>query len=80
MSIQVYRNKIDKIDNDILNLLESRKIYSKLISKIKAKNNQNLTDLEREEEIINRLKSQKSKLKEHQIENIFKMIINECKV
>jgi len=80
MSIQVYRNKIDKIDNDILNLLESRKIYSKLIAKIKAKNNQNLTDLEREEEIINRLKSQKSKLKEHQIENIFKMIINECKV
>ena len=80
MSIQVYRNKIDKIDNDILDLLENRKIYSKLIAKIKAKNNQNLTDLEREEEIINRLKSQKSKLKEHQIENIFKMIINECKV
>ena len=80
MSIQVYRDKIDKIDNDILNLLESRKIYSKLISKIKAKNNQQLTDLEREEEIINRLKSQKSKLKENQIENIFKMIINECKV
>jgi chorismate mutase/prephenate dehydratase len=80
MSIEIYRSKIDNIDNDILNLLESRKIYSKLISKIKAKNNQNLTDLEREEEIINRLKSRKSKLKENQIENIFKMIINECKV
>ena len=47
MSIQIYRNKIDKIDNDILNLLESRKIYSKLISKIKAKNNQPLTDLKK---------------------------------
>ena len=80
MSIQIYRSKIDKIDNDILNLLESRKIYSKLISKIKAKNNQSLTDLEREEEIINRLKSQKNKLKQEQIENIFKMIISECKV
>jgi len=80
MSIQIYRSKIDKIDNDILNLLESRKIYSKLISKIKAKNNQPLIDLEREEEIINRLKSQKNKLKQEQIENIFKMIISECKV
>ena len=80
MSIQIYRSKIDKIDNDILNLLESRKIYSKLISKIKAKNNQSLTDLEREEEILNRLKSQKNKLKQEQIENIFKMIISECKV
>ena len=80
MSIQIYRNKIDKIDNDILNLLECRKIYSKLISKIKAKNNQPLTDLKREEEIINRLKSQKNKLKQEQIENIFKMIISECKV
>ena len=63
MSLQIYRSKIDKIDNDILILLESRKIYSKLISKIKAKNNQQLTDLEREEEIINRLKSQKNKLR-----------------
>ena len=64
MSIQIYRSKIDKIDNDILNLLESRKIYSKLISKIKAKNNQPLTDLEREEEIINSLKSQRKNFKE----------------
>ena len=62
MSIQIYRSKIDKIDNDILNLLESRKIYSKLISKIKAKNNQPLTDLKWEEEIINRLKSQRKNL------------------
>ena len=80
MSIQIYRNKIDKIDNDILNLLESRKIYSKLISMIKAKNNQPLTDLKREEEIINSLKSQKKNFKQEQIENIFKMIISECKV
>ena len=80
MSLQIYRSKIDKIDNDILILLESRKIYSKLIAKIKAKNNQQLTDLEREEEILNRLKSQKNKLRQEQIENIFKMIISECKL
>ena len=80
MSIQIYRSKIDIIDNDILTLLERRKIYSKIIAKIKTKNNQQLTDLKREEEILNRLKSQKNKLKQEQIENIFKMIISECKV
>ena len=79
MSMQIYREKIDKIDDDILDLLERRKIYSKIISKIKAKNNQSLTDPEREEKILNRLKSKSKKLKQEQIENIFKAIINICK-
>jgi len=79
MSMQIYREKIDKIDDDILDLLERRKIYSKIISKIKAKNNQSLTDLEREEKIFNRLKSKSKKLKQEQIENIFKVIITICK-
>jgi len=77
--MQIYREKIDKIDDDILDLLERRKIYSKIISKIKAKNNQSLTDLEREEKIFNRLKSKSKKLKQEQIENIFKVIITICK-
>jgi len=79
MSMQIYREKIDKIDDDILDLLERRKIYSKIISKIKAKNNQSLTDLEREEKIFNRLKSKSKKLKQEQNENIFKVIITICK-
>lgn len=79
MSLQIYRNKIDKIDNDILDLLERRKLFSKIISKIKAKKNLPLTDLEREDKILNRLKSKSAKFKDSQIDSIFQIIIQSCK-
>ena len=79
MSLKIFRDKIDKIDNNILDLLESRKLYSKLISKIKIKNNQELTDIEREEKIFHRLKSKSTKFKDSQINIIFGSIIKICK-
>ena len=79
MSLQIYRNKIDKIDNDILDLLERRKLFSKIISKIKAKKNLSLTDLEREDKILHRLKSKSTKFKDSQIDSMFQIIIQSCK-
>ena len=79
MSLKIFRDKIDAIDNNILDLLERRKLYSKLISKIKIKNNQELTDIEREEKIFHRLKSKSTKFKDSQINIIFGSIIKICK-
>ena len=79
MSLKIFRDKIDAIDNNILDLLERRKLYTKLISKIKIKNNQELTDIEREEKIFHRLKSKSTKFKDSQINIIFGSIIKICK-
>lgn len=74
--LELLRNKLNTIDNEIINLLENRLRVAEDIAEIKNKLNLPTTDPVREKEIIERLKklSQNIILKEtisHLYENIF---------
>ena len=77
-----YRKKIDKIDSEIINLLEKRlKIVEKL-GEYKIKNNLKIHDKQREQEIFNRLKiiCEKKGLDEKYINKVFKTIIEHSRI
>jgi len=71
------RNMIDKIDKEILDLLERRFKYVKQIGKIKKKNGLKIVDKKREKEIINK-KIKQSKLDEEFIKKLYRLIFNEA--
>lgn len=76
MSLERYRIQIDKIDDDIINNLEKRLIISKMIGKLKKKNNVEINHSDRESEIIDRLCKKKTKLKNVDIEKFYKLLFN----
>lgn len=55
MDIETIRNEIDEIDKQILDLFISRMDLCKKIAKIKKDNNQSITSLERESNILSRV-------------------------
>ena len=74
MSLDRYRIQIDKIDDDILLNLEKRIIISKMIGRLKKKNNVEIDDSERESKILERLYQKKTKLKNNDIEEFYKLL------
>jgi len=74
MSLEVYRNQIDKIDDTILDLMERRELATKMIDKIKKKKNEDITIEDRKEEILERLCENKSNLKKNKIINLFNIL------
>ena len=56
MNLKKLRNEIDKIDRKIIKLLEKRILIAKNIGFLKEKKKLPLTDIKREEEILNKLK------------------------
>lgn len=71
--IQDLRSQIDRIDDEILELLSKRLNVASQIGAIKRKSSQKIDDIQREEEIIARL-SQKGVLDEYQIKMIYQQI------
>ena len=70
--INVIRNKIDLLDEQILDLLMQRFSISKEIGKIKASDGINIGDPNREKEIIDRLAEKlEGKLEKNDIAAIF---------
>ena len=63
MNIEELRTKIDKIDSDILNLLNERMDIVHEIGLIKSASNESVYRPEREKEIIERCKISKKKKK-----------------
>ena len=63
MSLQIYRNQIDSIDNSIIELLKRRLLVSGVIGKIKRKADDKSEDLDRQDEIIKRRPGRKRKSK-----------------
>ncbi len=55
MNLEQIRIHIDKIDDEILNLILKRIDYSKLVAKIKLKENIPIYDEKREQKILKRL-------------------------
>lgn len=79
MTLEDLREKIDKIDDEIVALLESRVQIVKEIGELKNKLNIDVYNPQREREILKRLQS-KSSLTPHQIETIYQSIFTLTKV
>ena len=74
MSLNAYRIQIDKIDDQLLELLEKRKLITKMVQKIKKKKGLDLEDIERENTVLDRLSDKSKKLKRDDLEKIYKPI------
>ncbi len=68
--IHELRERIDEIDEEILELLDERVAVAKKIGEIKRERGISITDTEREEEVLERAKGYKA---------VFEEIINTCK-
>ena len=74
MSLDAYRIQIDKIDDQILELFEKRKLISKMVQKIKKKKGIELEDKEREMSILDRLSNKSRKLKRDDLDQLYQPI------
>ena len=70
--------KIDRLDLELIKVIDKRQKIANEIVKIKIKNEIPIEDLKREKEIINQL-SKKSKLSNEFIEDIFQVIFKKSK-
>ena len=81
MNIEEARKDIDKMDDNIIELLAKRKNLIKEIASIKKELNKPIIDEDREQEIIERLKkiSKEKDLDENFISSIYEIILNNSK-
>ena len=77
-SLQKYRNKIDKIDKRIIQLLEKRFDFVKNIKKYKEGKNIPIEDKEREKKIIDS-RAKNSRLSKNFIKQFFELVFNYSK-
>lgn len=81
MNLNKIRNKINKIDNNLIKLLSQRQKVSKEIGIFKLKNNLPIYNPKREQEVIENLSTlaKKNKLDPKLIQKIFKTIFTYSK-
>jgi chorismate mutase len=72
------RNKVDKLDHELLGIIKKRLLVSKYIGDYKKKNNFKIRDRKREKEILQD-KLEKSSLDGKFIKKLFKLILNESR-
>jgi len=77
--IELYRKEIDEIDNQMINLLNTRVEFAKKIGNLKKLVDMDVSQPKREKEIIKRMKDKSILLNNDTIEAIWKEIINACK-
>ena len=68
MELKIYRKQLDKIDSQVIKLLEKREKISKKIGQYKKKNKIKIQDKSREKQIL-------KKLNKNYLKHIFKIII-----
>lgn len=75
--INKLRKEIDRIDQDLIDLLKNRLSIAKEIGQVKASNLLGINDIDRENKIIKNLSIKANNdLKEEDISNIFKLIFS----
>ncbi|HEX8734459.1 MAG TPA: chorismate mutase [Pyrinomonadaceae bacterium] len=80
MKLDEWRNEIDAIDAEIVNLINQRARVAQKIGILKARAGLPVVDLEREDAILRKAcASSKSVLESDSIVRIFKRIIQECR-
>ncbi|MFW9879386.1 MAG: chorismate mutase [Candidatus Thorarchaeota archaeon] len=78
--LKCYRKKIDRIDDNIINLLNKRGGIVLKIGKIKKQAHINVIQPKREEEIIERMKLKSKVLEKTSVENIWREILEAFKI
>jgi len=78
--LEGYRKEIDNIDTKIIKLLNKRGKLVQNIGKIKKKLNMDISQLERENQVIERMTNKSKILKDGSVESIWKEIIKACKL
>lgn len=78
-NLKDYRQKIDKINNQILSLLKDRVSVAQKIGKIKQKQNRPIYDPAREKKILKTVVSKAKNLPPAAVEAIFQEIISLCR-
>ena len=68
MELKIYRKQLDKIDSQVIKLLEKREKISKKIGPYKKKNKIKIQDKSREKQIL-------KKLNKNYLKHIFKIIM-----
>ncbi|PIN89073.1 hypothetical protein COU57_06625 [Candidatus Pacearchaeota archaeon CG10_big_fil_rev_8_21_14_0_10_32_14] len=71
------RKKIDKIDRNLIILLDQQAEIALRVGKIKTQNNFAIQDLSREKQVLEKTSLARNKLF---VENIFKIFIHESKI
>ncbi len=79
--LEMYRNQIDNVDNELMILLKRRFQTAKKIADYKMKNNLEIENLSREDEIIRKMSSKATVMGIHDgfVREIFDRIIEESK-
>lgn len=79
MSLNKFRNQIDKIDNNIIILLKKRLDIVKKVGEYKHKHNLKIVDKTREKELLvaKKVIAKKLNVNEKYIDDLFKRIIKE---
>ena len=72
--IKILRDNIDKIDDEIVTLLTKRMAYCKAVGEAKKSVSSPVTDLKREDEILNRLTLNKSQSEAEFLKDIYNLI------
>jgi chorismate mutase len=81
MSIEELRNEIDRIDDEIINLLGKRKDLVAEIAKIKKESDNPVYDKDREQKIIGKLKkmAKEKGLDENFVSSLYAIILKDSK-
>lgn len=79
MSLDEPRKKLNKIDEEIVRLLEERVVICKEIGKIKAAQKIEVMDMSREREVLDRVTSSVAVAPPEGVRSIFKEIISMCR-
>lgn len=76
------RKLVDRIDNELVNLIAARQHLAEAIGKVKKQNNLSIASPEREKIIIERIASIacKKKLDEKFVRKIFQLIIKQSRI
>lgn len=73
------RKKIDKIDKELVSLIEQRALVAKQIGDIKSKSGMGIVQQGREENVLKNVKQNLTVITPESAEAIWKEIMNSCK-
>ena len=76
MSLDAYKIQIDKIDNQLLELLERRRLITKMVIKIKKKKGMDIEDADGKKDILERLVHKSRKIKRDELEQLYTYIFD----
>lgn len=74
-----YREKIDKIDQKLINLINKRAKIAEMIGKLKKKMDLPIYQKDREIHVYKKIKDLSNLIDEEDVEKIWKEIINACR-